>query len=268
MESPYGMCCVVPSRCRVRADKEARRERTHGIVGREEIDEFTHGERDGHGDGGRDEEETYGEKERLSLGFGEGDDFAEGRAGVGRRPEGLWEDAGEKRAVDGRREGGERTGERDGPGRSKAGGAGRTENESRGQRPQQHRGRSLNMYPRDYFLRTIRDNTPLSSVATTGFANTSWKSDRYSVQRVTTSTTLFSSHRTIILSLCHTPVVHTDNGPRIRFAITTSVNIRSPTITNSSSLIGSRSVEKYPRIDLMHEYAGLGALCRSTGTER
>ena len=134
---------------------------------------------------------------------------------------------------------------------------------------------------RYYFLRTIfntRDRT-VSSLGcdAAGFANASWKTDSLPVQRVTMSTTLFSNHRTIIPSLCHTPVVHTANGPhlssalpesRIRFAITTSVNIRSPTITNSSFLIGTWRVEKYVRMDLMHEYAGLGELCRRTGTER
>ena len=57
-------------------DGEARR--THRVVGREKVDEFADGERDGHGDRGGDEEETYGEEERLSLGLCEGDDFAEG----------------------------------------------------------------------------------------------------------------------------------------------------------------------------------------------
>lgn len=75
---------------------------THGTIGGEKVHEFTDGERDGHGDGGGDEEETYGKKEGLFLGFCEGDDFAEGRAGVGGRTEGFWEETGEKRALGGR----------------------------------------------------------------------------------------------------------------------------------------------------------------------
>ena len=66
-------------------------ENTHGIVGGEEVDEFSDGEGDGHGDRRRYKEETYGEEERLFLGFCECDDFAKGRAGAGRGSECLGE---------------------------------------------------------------------------------------------------------------------------------------------------------------------------------
>ena len=101
-----------------------------------------------------------------------------------------------------------------------------------------------------------------------------------------------------MLSLSHTPVVHTDKGPkgcgvpvaspndsfsgveepsfsesrgravpsnpfcgrfckRIRLARTTSVKIRSPTMISSRSRMGEGREEKYERIAVMHEYAGL-----------
>lgn len=77
----------------------------------------------------------------------------------------------------------------------------------------------------------------------------------------TTSNKRFSAHRIIMLSFCQTPSVQIARGPpileragvsleyeakpeRIRFVMTTSVNIRSPTITSSSSEIGTRRDEK------------------------
>jgi hypothetical protein len=99
-----------------------------------------------------------------------------------------------------------------------------------------------------------------------------------------------------MLSLSHTPVVHTDKGPkgcgvpvaedsfsavkgpsfsksrgkavpsnpfcgrfwrRIRLARTTSVKIRSPTMISSWSRMGEGREEKYERIAVIHEYAGL-----------
>lgn len=86
----------IGTRMRVRVHKS-----THGAAGGEKVDEFPDGERDGHRDGGRDEKETYGEEEGLFLWFGEGDDFAEGRTGVGGRTEGVGEETGEEGAVGG-----------------------------------------------------------------------------------------------------------------------------------------------------------------------
>lgn len=60
---------------------------THGMGSGEKVDEFSDGEGDGHGNGGRDEEETYGKKEGLFLWFSECNDFAEGRARGGGRSE-------------------------------------------------------------------------------------------------------------------------------------------------------------------------------------
>lgn len=54
----------------------------------------------------------------------------------------------------------------------------------------------------------------------------------------------------------------------IRFAITTSVNILSPTTISSSSGTGADRDEKYFRMEEMHEYDGLNTLWRSTGTLR
>lgn len=54
----------------------------------------------------------------------------------------------------------------------------------------------------------------------------------------------------------------------IRFAITISVNIRSPTTRSSSSRTGAGRDEKYFRMEEMHEYDGLKTLCRSTGVLR
>jgi hypothetical protein len=144
--------------------------------------------------------------------------------------------------------------------------------------------------------RIVASFVALGGLGGGGFTNATWKADcltESSVQRVTISTSLFSNHRTIMLSLCQTPVVHIASGPQawrmgcggesssrsvlselslrrrcIRFAMTTSVNTRSPTTTSSSSLIGTRNVEKYARMAFMQEYAGFGELCRSTGTER
>lgn len=77
----------------------------------------------------------------------------------------------------------------------------------------------------------------------------------------TTLNRRFSAHRIIMLSFCQTPSVQIERGPpilaragasledeakpeRILFAMTTSVNIRSPTTTSSSSGIGTRRDEK------------------------
>ena len=104
----------------------------------EEIDEFADGQRDGHRDGGGDEEKTYGEEERLFLGFGKGDDLAKRRAGAGGRKEGLREEAREKArsAVGGRRVRGEQASgtvrDDDGAGRAEVGGPWGTKKESRG----------------------------------------------------------------------------------------------------------------------------------------
>lgn len=103
-----------------------------------------------------------------------------------------------------------------------------------------------------------------------------------------------------VLSRSQTPIVHTDSGPvrglfvdaasgvggillccsflvgflrsvdagessfgrrlAIRFAITISVNILSPTTISSSSRTGAGRDEKYVRREEMHEYDGLNAL--------
>ena len=112
-DEEYAGCLVhrEPIRYMLRASVQVVNDRTnestHGVVGGEEVDEFSDGQRDGHGDRGGDEEETYGKEERLSLGFGEGDDFAEGRAGAGGRAEGLGEETREEGGADGGRAGGE-----------------------------------------------------------------------------------------------------------------------------------------------------------------
>ena len=46
----------------------------------------------------------------------------------------------------------------------------------------------------------------------------------------------------------------------IRLAMTTSVKIRSPTMISSWSQIGGWREEKYERIAVIHEYAGLNDL--------
>ena len=159
---------------------------THGIASGEKVDEFSNGERDGHGDGGGDQDETYGEEEGFFLGFSEGDDLAEGRAGVGGRSEGCGEKTSEKRA------GGRRTrrepackgnsesaSEGDGARRV---GVRRTEDESgRPLQPdhsastRQHTGQDI-CIPRDYFRRTMfnsRRSTVSSSRGASGCANRS-----------------------------------------------------------------------------------------------
>ena len=256
IESPYSICCARPHSGRDDRVKSAEKKlmslpTVRGVV--------------------IATKETRRHMTRKSgfLGFGEGDDFAEGRAGAGGRKEGLREEAREKArgAVGGRRVRGEQASgsvrEDDGAGRAEVGGPWGTKKELRGDqhlRSRQdiqpdHASQSTfgqaNNIPRDYFLYIIQ-----------GFY------ERVLESRLSVSPTGNHVHHSLLqrpnLSFFHTPVVHTANGPRIRFAITT----RSPTITNSSFLIGTRSVEKYVRIDLMHEYAGLGELCRSTGTAR
>ena len=99
-----------------------------------------------------------------------------------------------------------------------------------------------------------------------------------------------SSHFIIMLSLSHTPVVHTDKGPKgcgtpvvspkdsfsavkapslnsrdrvylsaggIRLARTTSIKIWSPTMMSSRSQMGEGGEAKYERIAVIHEYAGM-----------
>ena len=117
-------------------------------------------------------------------------------------------------------------------------------------------------------------------------------------QRWTNLTSPCSSHLITMVSLSHTPVVHTDKGPRgcnapvalpmgpfavvkvssfsfcgrlcrrIRLARTTSVKIRSPTMISSRSLIGEWREEKYERMAVIHEYAGLNDLWNRTGARR
>ena len=148
------------------------------------------------------------------LGFGEGDDFAEGRAGAGGRKEGLREEAREKArgAVGGRRVRGEQASgsvrEDDGAGRAEVGGPWGTKKELRGDqhlRSRQdiqpdHASQSTfgqaNNIPRDYFLCT----------SFKGFMNVSWKADCLSVQRVTMSTTLFSNDRTSPFSILQSSI--------------------------------------------------------------
>lgn len=109
-----------------------------------------------------------------------------------------------------------------------------------------------------------------------------------------------------MLSLFHTPVVHTDKGPggnnvpvvssmiffsvdrassfskarvasspldgwackRIRLANTASVKIRSPTMIRLRSRMGEGREEKYERMAVMHEYAGLNDSWNRTGARR
>ena len=122
-------------------------------------------------------------------------------------------------------------------------------------------------------------------------------------QRWTNLISPCSIHLITMLSLSHTPVVHIDKGPQgceapitsspigflsvsfsesrdraipsgplygrfcrhIGLARTTWVKIRSPTMISSWSRIEGWREEKYERIAVIHEYAGLNDLWNRTG---
>lgn len=130
----------------------------------------------------------------------------------------------------------------------------------------------------------------VDSSSTNALINRAVSGASFVVHLRTTSTSCLSRNLIPIASLFQTSVVQMANGPfgrwdwlswsygsvfwrvevippRIRFAITTSVNTRSPTTIKSSAGIGDLRDEKYSRSAVIHEYAGLRDWCRRTGTD-